>query len=1616
LFSYKTRVDKNSTSISAGYHQYCDVNSNSLLDKIEIKTEDDILVKTYQFLYANDGLYSLLQEVKEIGNDNGNSIEINSTILKYGKPKDILDYNTTPPLDFIVNTTSSTNNIVNPKADVLTADFDGDGINELVFLNYTISYGLNWLYNKIYTGIRIMKKNANTNNYDFAYYYGIPYIYKTALKHAEIIDYTIHTTINIGDYNGDGKLDIALDQYEQDAIVNNFWTDDDPYLRASSKHILNNTSSNGSNTFTFEDNNIYNNIVNPNNVYIFGDEFNQTIYGDFNGDGKNDVIKNYRNSNSSNFDVKSYLQLSNLNTNFNEIISLGSILNGKKILGVNDFDGDGKSDILLDNNFIVSVFYDDAIGKYNIKYEDSHISSINKDKLHFGDFNGDGKIDILTKLTTDNNNLWRLNYSTGNNSVFKEKIINLALDNLVHKTIVSDFNGDSKSDILQFTTNFATQPPTTNLNFYFSNGIDFIAQWRGYNNNLDYYPQFASDLNGDGASEVILQSYSAAINTQPFKIFDFGNNYKERLLRKVKDGFNNTTEFVYDNITKGNSVYSPTVLSNYPVISRTNPMYVISEVKESNGVGGVNSTNYIYEGLQMHIAGKGLLGFRGISKINNTDGFTTRTVSNLNANFLYQYYFACTFPNGANESQYIYKETYSNSTKDFGNKRFLPILNTFASVDKIKGKSYTKQNTYDNIGNITNTVEDINSGVETTNTTFSNFIANGSPLATKAQDKSVSIARSGSTYMKNTRTNYYANGDVLNVIDFFNTSKSLTTSFEYDKFGNIIKSNTSGLSNGSTISILENMQYFPNGRILNTYEIPNLASISTNLSYDKKWSMPTSTTTKEGRHNVTNVYDAFGRLTRTTPSVATGNTPYDITNALNWSTKYNSIYSLTTQIGNQSPSITYFDALKRVVGEEKTVNSKLTFTQNIYNTKGDLWITKTNDANGSIITVTNSYDNYHRLTSSFNDVTNSATSLSYSLQPITLAASNLMITKSVTEKPLVKTTYDGTDNVIKVEESADGSTVTNEYTYHACGKIANVKQGATNLITNTIDSYGDITQTVDANAGTFSYEYDAFKNITKQTDARNNITELRYDYQNRLSEKKLKDNSKPSFPPNTTSYNYNGSTGLGAGELNRIIYNDYIEPSMNIIDQFVYDEFDRLKTSERAVDGRIYTTEYGYGEYDRINKIIYPSASATITPITLKYSITNDGFITKVTSDNNGANLKNIFITNNIDYNHYGLITKYTLGNGRPSEIKYNALGLPIQYVTKLPILFNPALQDLKLDWNLTTGNLKQRIDASARQNKPAFTENFTYDKFDRLKSTQTIGFTSNPPLEIAYTPNGNISKKYDAGTEYKYKTNKINAVEYIKAGVYNSPTPPDRTDISTETQTIDYNAYNQPSLITEGAGTSLVKELKYFYDYTGQRVKSVYKENGSIVTTRTYIGEMEFETNGTNITRQLSYISTPQGLASINLVENNTSNYFYTYTDHLGSILHVTNDNLLYLFDQNFDAWGRQRNPINWNYTGLPAQPVQIYRGYTGHEHVSKFNLINMNGRMYDPIVGRMLSPDIVVHDPYNTQHYNKYSYTWNNPLRFTRPIRLGSTCSYTRPMDNWLTYYYNNTMGCKF
>ncbi|MDR2909922.1 MAG: hypothetical protein LBV47_00940, partial [Bacteroidales bacterium] len=112
----------------------------------------------------------------------------------------------------------------------------------------------------------------------------------------------------------------------------------------------------------------------------------------------------------------------------------------------------------------------------------------------------------------------------------------------------------------------------------------------------------------------------------------------------------------------------------------------------------------------------------------------------------------------------------------------------------------------------------------------------------------------------------------------------------------------------------------------------------------------------------------------------------------------------------------------------------------------------------------------------------------------------------------------------------------------------------------------------------------------------------------------------------------------------------------------------------------------------------------------------------------------------------------------------------------------------------------------------------------------------------------------------------------------------------------------------------------------------------------------------------------------------------YYTYCDYQGNLIAVTDAAGTVKERYAYDPWGQRVNPASWGEKDTRTSFL-FSRGYTLHEHLDEFGLINMNGRMYDPLVAQFLSPDPYVQAPGNWYNYNRYAYCMNNPLIYTDP-----------------------------
>jgi|GEM_PF-3058864 len=358
------------------------------------------------------------------------------------------------------------------------------------------------------------------------------------------------------------------------------------------------------------------------------------------------------------------------------------------------------------------------------------------------------------------------------------------------------------------------------------------------------------------------------------------------------------------------------------------------------------------------------------------------------------------------------------------------------------------------------------------------------------------------------------------------------------------------------------------------------------------------------------------------------------------------------------------------------------------------------------------------------------------------------------------------------------------------------------------------------------------------------------------------------------------------------------------------------------------------------------------------------------------------------------LISDFDLGNGASTTLTFDQYGF---LDTIRTVKGTTDIQNWDYDFNTTFGNMTKR--KGLKPNGAYIEETFAYDSQDRLLARYR-GATGTS-LTYDTGGEGNITSKSDVGT-YNYNSTYPHQVEEI--------TNPTSLMQDLPTQNITYTKFNKTSTVSV-TDTGLDKDLTITYGPDQLRVKTVLEDNSSTVLTKYYaLGMYEKEVHATEGTRELYYINTPSGISAILESTSSYDSIFYIHTDILGSYDVITDDQGGIRERLSFDPWGRRRNTSSWDYTGVPAS-FKFDRGFTGHEHLDDFSLINMNGRMYDPILAMFLSPDPFIRSPCETQNFNRYAYVLNNPLKYTDPSGYVPT-PYTDGDGN-LIYYYDDETG---
>lgn len=525
-------------------------------------------------------------------------------------------------------------------------------------------------------------------------------------------------------------------------------------------------------------------------------------------------------------------------------------------------------------------------------------------------------------------------------------------------------------------------------------------------------------------------------------------------------------------------------------------------------------------------------------------------------------------------------------------------------------------------------------------------------------------------------------------------------------------------------------------------------------------------------------------------------------------------------------------------------------------------------------------------------------------------------------------TADANGNIVSVTDA--GGTIT--YTLRDDGQPSKVTAPGNVTTSFSYDDYGRRTKIVDPSAGTQTDAYlwnsDGSSRVT-HTGPNGSVKT----YRDKYGRKTLVE--RPGEYNTTYSYDSYGRLS--------------IEQSTNSTGmEYTYDNYDRIITTKETVpDNKWLRKTITYGTASIVSGVKYTTQGGDITTETYTYS----------NGHNTGISLTDGTVVWSLcSENDLGMPTEITSG-AISREYGYTVFGMPT-----FRKMDQGDLQYFTYQFDVATGNLLSRSDYVNNQ-----TESFGYDTLNRLTA---IG-----NRQISYADNGNILSIDGVGTMAYGSTTRPYRLTSL--------TPEEDGLVPNRLQSVSYTCYNRPSILTEGG-----RSAAFTYNGDGDRVKMFVADSTGNVLTRYHIGgRYEYDQTPSGTKERLYLGGDAYSAPMVYQRENNSGWTAYNIgRDYLGNITHIATTSGTLVAEYSYDPWGRLRDPETLNIYDAGYEPeLFLGRGFTGHEHLTWFGLINMNARLYDPLLGRFLSPDPYVQAPDFTQNFNRYSYALNNPLRYT-------------------------------
>jgi RHS repeat-associated protein len=433
-----------------------------------------------------------------------------------------------------------------------------------------------------------------------------------------------------------------------------------------------------------------------------------------------------------------------------------------------------------------------------------------------------------------------------------------------------------------------------------------------------------------------------------------------------------------------------------------------------------------------------------------------------------------------------------------------------------------------------------------------------------------------------------------------------------------------------------------------------------------------------------------------------------------------------------------------------------------------------------------------------------------------------------------------------------------------------------------------------------------------------------------------------------------------------------------------YDSIGRPSATAIAAYKGSYSSGTCYDGYDRVSSIVdqWTPASGNALTKTFAQYYNNYGYmqqVARVTGTGSNTVAQVLWQANAQDAEDR--VLQAALGNGLAVKRDYYPYSERLQdtYLTNPSVSGTMLLQEgYQYD---VLGNVAIRTEYwSAGQS--GFSESFKYDAMNRLYTSQVTSNSKTSLQTFTYDNVGDIVSKTGVGTgNYSYpqpgqNVMRPHAVQSIAglAGTFQYDANGNMTGDPYGRSTT-WNSFDMPVLMSMGSSSS-----QFVYGPEHQRTLQT-RHDGSMIV---YAGSMEIVMQNGNSTIKTYW---PAGLGVEIDAPGAATTLNWTHTDNLGSVVAVTGSNGNLEESTAYDPWGARRDQAGDAAQLANYKEIVDNKGFTDQEMLDQLNLVHLNGRVYDPLVGRFLSADPEIQDPTHSQSYNRYAYVWNNPTNLTDP-----------------------------